>query len=136
LIHEAFLRLAGPGEAQFENRRHFFGAAARAMRQIRVDAARERNRLKHGGGRQPVALDHEPAKSSVDPSEVLAIDEALTELEQTNPRAVKVVELRYFAGATGDETAEALGIAPSTVDSDWAFAKAWLHRKLSGSSST
>ncbi len=154
LVHEAYLRLIGDEAVQWANRRHFFAAAAKAMRRIRVDDARKRKRLKRGGGRRQVPLDeqgvvgkgfpqgvvregiHAPAGRGTpgydpDPAEMLAVDEALSKLEQEDPRKAEVVMLRYFAGLTGDETAQALGLSPRTVDSEWRFAKAWLHRELS-----
>ncbi|HUU98733.1 MAG TPA: sigma-70 family RNA polymerase sigma factor [Phycisphaerae bacterium] len=148
LVHEAYLRLIGDEAVQWANRRHFFAAAAKAMRRIRIDDARKRKRLKRGGGRQAASLDerlvagqglsaravregiHAPADGTGDPAEVLAVDEALSKLEQEDPRKAEVVMLRYFAGLTGDETAQALGLSPRTVDVEWRFAKAWLHREL------
>jgi RNA polymerase sigma factor (TIGR02999 family) len=146
LVHEAYLRLVGNENVQWANRRHFFAAAAKAMRRIRIDDARKRKRLKRGGGRQAVSLDEEsvphprrgwgtPAEvgaAEQDPAEVLAVDEALKRLEQEDPRKAEVVELRYFAGMTVDETAQALGLSPRTVEVEWRFAKAWLHRQLAG----
>ena len=130
LVHEAYLRLIGDENVQWANRRHFFGAAANAMRRIRIDDARRRGRQKRGGGQQRVPIDEANAVLDQDPAQVLAIDEALTKLEQADPRKAEVVMLRYFAGLSVDETAEALGVAPRTVDSEWRFAKAWLHREL------
>ena len=132
LVHEAYLRLVGGDEKiQWANRRHFFGAAAKAMRRIRIDGARKRNRLKRGGGQKPGPLQGEPATFDQDAAEVLAIDEALRKLKQTNPRAAEVVEFRYFAGLTRDETATVLGLSTGTVDNEWRFARAWLRRELS-----
>ena len=143
LVHEAYLRLTAGQEVEWANRRHFFGAAAQAMRRIRIDDARKRDRLKRGGGRQPEALDeasvpHPSLREGwgtpgfdEDPAELLALHEALTRLEQRDPRKAEVVSLRYFAGLTIDETAQAMGVSPRTVDSEWRFAKAWLHKELS-----
>ena len=140
LVHEAYLRLVGNESVQWANRRHFFAAAAKAMRRIRIDDARKRKRLKRGGGARPRPLHEEsvphPQRGwgtlgyDPDPAEVLSVDEALSRLEQEDPRKAEVVMLRYFAGLTGDETAQALGLSPRTVDVEWRFAKAWLHREL------
>ncbi len=131
LVHEAFLRLTGDEPIEWANRRHFFGAAARAMRRIRVDDARKRGRFKRGGGQQPELSNEEPPVFDDDPVEVLAVDEALQNLEHTAPRQAEVVMLRYFAGLSVDETAGALDVSPRTVDYEWRFARAWLHRELS-----
>lgn len=130
LVNEAYLRLAGHAPVAWANRRHFFAAAAEAMRRIRVDAARQRRRLKRGGGQAPEALHADPAVAPDDPAELLALDEALCRLEQLDPRRAEVVKLRYFVELTVDETAAVLDVAPRTVDSDWRFARAWLHRAL------
>ena len=130
LVHEAYLRLIGNENVQWANRRHFFGAAANAMRRIRIDEARRRGRQKRGGGQQRVPIDEADAVFDQDPAQVLAIDEALVKLEQTDPRKAEIVMLRYFAGLSVDETARAMGVSPRTVDSEWRFAKAWLHREL------
>ena len=131
LVNEAFLRLVGEGKADWSSRRHFFGAAARAMRRICIDHARTRNRLKRGAGQHPGRLVEEPAVSLGDPAEMLAVDEALDKLEQEEPRQAEVVMLRYFVGLTEEETATALGVSRRTVQTDWRMARAWLHRELS-----
>jgi len=132
LVHEVFMRLMGGQQIDWTSRRHFFGAAANAMRQIRVDDARRRKRHKRGSGQKPAALQEDHVfVFADDPDELLALDEALQQLEQAAPRQAEVVSLRYFAGLSVDETASALGVAPRTVDNDWKFAKAWLHRILS-----
>jgi RNA polymerase sigma factor (TIGR02999 family) len=130
LIHEAFLRLVGDEPVEWANRRHFFAAAARAMRHIRIDDARKRGRIKRGGDRQAEPLGDQLAAFDHDPTEVLAVDEALKKLEEVAPRQAEVVMLRYFAGLSVDETAQALGVSPRTVDYEWRFARAWLHREL------
>lgn len=134
LVHEAYLRLVGDGGGPVEwaSRRHFFAAAARAMRRIRVDDARSRKRLKRGGGDRPGTLTAEPGVWDPDPVELLALDEALNRLEEHDPRKAEVVMLRYFAGLTIDETAALLEISPRQVDKEWRFARAWLHRALKG----
>ncbi len=136
LVHEAFFRLFGNGELQWSSRRHFFGAAGKAMRDIRVDDARRRNRLKRGGGERPGALAEEPPAFDADPSEVLGVHEALGKLEQKDPRKAEVVMLRYFAGLTVDECATALDVSSRTVDKEWRFARTWLHRELAKGDTT
>ena len=131
VINEAYLRLVGDGNIRWASRRHFFGAAAKAMRRILVDDARRRNRLKRGGGEKAAALTDEPGVLDKDPAMTLAIDEALAKLEESDARKAEVVTLKYFGGLTVDEIAQALGIAPRTVDFEWRFARAWLHRELS-----
>jgi len=131
LVHEAYLRLVGnDGAAPPANRRHFFAAAANAMRQFLVDDARKRKSLKRGNDRDPVPLDTEPACFDYDPAEVLAVDEGLTMLRALSARKAEIVKLRYFGGLSVDETAEVLGISPRQVDLDWQHARAWLHRAL------
>lgn len=132
LVHEAYVRLiGGDGAAIPANRRHFFAAAANAMRQFLVDDARKRGRHKRGGGRRPGELGEAAAALDCDPAEVLALDEALAKLRQHDERMADIVQLRYFAGLSVDETAEVLGISPRQVDKKWSFARAWLHRELS-----
>ncbi|MHC5114711.1 MAG: ECF-type sigma factor [Planctomycetota bacterium] len=130
LVHEAYLRLLGDEEVRWNNRGHFFGAAAEAMRRILVERARKYRQPKYGGDRKRVALD--PAASGLDESsdDVLEIDEALRKLEsQAGPQA-DVVKLRYFAGLTIDQTAEVLGLSAATVDRRWSFARAWLFEEI------
>ena len=131
LVHEAYLRLVDVDRMTVKNRTHFFGLAATLMRQILVDHARRQHAAKRGGGATVVSLDGVlPAvlPSSVD---VLALDEALGALSAIDDRQCRVVELRFFAGLNIDETAEALGVSPATVEREWALAKAWLYRQLS-----
>jgi len=131
LVQEAYLRLVGhEGATTPANRRHFFAAAANAMRQFLVDDARKRGRLKRGGGRRPRLLREASAAVDCDPAEVLALDEALAMLRAYDARKADIVELRYFAGLSIDEVAEVLEISPRLVDQEWRFAKAWLHRRL------
>ena len=133
LVHEAYLRLVGdPNSQTWENRRHFFAAAAEAMRRVLVDKARRKRRLRHGGGLQKQPLEeNEPAVvSPVDPVDLLALDEALDRLEATSPRRARLVKLRYFAGLTLPEVAAMLGISQSTAEADWTYAKAWLKREV------
>jgi len=133
LVHEAYLRLVGRADDQrWDGRGHFFAAAAEAMRRILVDAARRKQRDKHGGDRDRVDLDA-AAPAARDPRhDLVALDAALTRLAAEDPQAAKLVELRHFAGLSVAEAAEALGISPRTADRIWAFARAWLHRELAG----
>lgn len=132
LIQEVYLRVfGGERSTEWSGRGHFFAAAANAMRQFLVDSARSRKRLKRGGGKPAAPMAEEPMVFGRDPAEVLAIDEALGQLRDRDPQKARIVELRYFAGLSVDETAETLGISPRKVDKDWHFARAWLHRALS-----
>ena len=131
LVHEAFVRLVDTTSIQdWDGRWHFFAAAAEAMRRILVDNARRRGRMKRGGGMRRVELD--PAELTVDqpPDELIALDEALAKLAETHPEKAQLVKLRYYAGLTIEEAARALGIATSTADRHWAFARAWLYRQM------
>ena len=132
LVHEAYLRLVGPRDMAWQNRGHFFAAAARAMRQILVNRAHKRRAAKHGGGRVRVNLQEIEPTAGEPPEDVLfALDEALDQLADVAPRPAQIVMLRYFAGLSVEETAEALGISPRTVKRDWRFARAWLHSEIS-----
>lgn len=133
LVHEVYLRLVGdePEGARWANRAHFFAAAAQGMRRILVERARGRARLRHGGGLARVELQESAIASAEAEPEVLALDSALTRLEAAEPRKARVVLLRHFAGLSIEDTAAALDLSPATVKSDWAFARAWLHRELS-----
>jgi RNA polymerase sigma factor (TIGR02999 family) len=133
LVHEAYLRLVGNGaEPHFNGRGHFFAAAAQAMRNIQVDNARHKRRLKHGGGRQRVALDETLPAAPDDDSELLALDEALGRLAAEDPEAARIVQLRYFAGLSVEEAAQALGVSRAHAYRQWTFARAWLLQALSG----
>ena len=134
LVNEAFLRLIGLDTPQWEGRTHFFAIAAQIMRQILVDYARRHRAEKRGGGACRVSLEdvtEQPRRQDVD---VVALDDALTELAKIDERQSRVVELRFFAGLTLDEISVALAIAPATVQRDWTAARAWLHREMSRSS--
>ena len=130
LVNEAYLRLVGDNQMEWTGRRHFFGAAAQAMRRILVDNARSRGRLKRGAGKQPAALPEDLPSPESDPVRLLAISEALERLERADPPRAEIVVLRYFGGLSIDETAQALHVSSSTVDTAWRFARAWLHREL------
>jgi len=131
LVGEVYIKLFNREPLRWESRRHFWNAVAKAMRELRVDAARKRNAQKRGRGKQRVPLDEHLLLFEKDPIEMLALNEALDTYEQIRPRGTEVVMLKYFAGLTGDEIAELLEVSPRTVDSDWQFAQAWLHRELS-----
>jgi RNA polymerase sigma factor (TIGR02999 family) len=131
LVHEVYLRLLGDRPPRWENRAHFFAAAAVAMRRILVDRARRRRMVKHGGGLTRVSLDGVAAGSRAQDVDLLALDEAMTRLESHDAAFSQVVMLRFFAGLDIQETAKALGVSPATVKRRWDFAKAWLHQQLS-----
>ena len=143
LVHEAYLRLVDHTGARqkWDGRGHFFAAAAEAMRRILVERARRRERIRHGGGRQRVDLDritseHAAAAAPVDDGdasadEVLAVDEALNHFAAEEPDAARLVQLRYFAGMTIEQAAEAMNISVRTANRHWAYARAWLYQRLS-----
>jgi RNA polymerase sigma factor (TIGR02999 family) len=130
LVHEAYLRLVG--DQAFAGRGHFFAAAAEAMRHILIDSARRKGAVKRGGGQQRIDLDKAAAlvPASQPGEDLLALDEALTELEQHDEQAARLVKLRYFAGLTHQQAAEALGIGRRAADRVWALARAWLFQRL------
>jgi RNA polymerase sigma factor (TIGR02999 family) len=131
LVHEAYLRLLGDGEEpRWDNRRHFFAAAAEAMRRILVENARRKETHKHGGGRQRRDLDAEAVIAPEPDADLLALDAALQRLAEQDPLKAKLVELRYFAGLTGDQAAAALGMSASSADRLWVYTRAWLRREL------
>jgi RNA polymerase sigma factor (TIGR02999 family) len=129
LLHEAYLRLVG--DQHFDNRGHFFAAAAEAMRRILVEKARRKKRLRHGGGLQRQQLDQaEAIVAPVDAFDMLVLDDALDRFEAAFPRRAQLVKLRFFAGFTLPEVAQMLGISQSTAEADWTYAKAWLQREM------
>jgi len=134
VVNEAYVKLFGQREVDWQNRGHFFAIAAQLMRRILVDHARRELREKRGGGSLPVALDDQlPAPAeSVDVVEALDLDRALQKLEDLDPDQSRIVELRFFGGLTVEETATVLGISPATVKREWAIAKGWLYRELTG----
>ena len=133
LVHEAYLRLVDTDKAQHWNSRgHFFAAAAEAMRRILVENARRKRRRKHGGGQARVDLDQLEVAAPEKGDDLLALDEALSQLSVTDPQAAELVKLRYFAGLTIRQAAEVLGVAPRTADFLWAYARSWLLQKIEG----
>jgi RNA polymerase sigma factor (TIGR02999 family) len=128
LVHEAWLQLVGPGERSWENRAHFFGAAASAMRRILIDRARRRASIKRGGGQARVELEIADLVAPISDDNVVLIDEALHRLGAEDPQQARVVELKFFGGLTNREVAETLGIGERTVDRQWACAKIRLFR--------
>ena len=130
LVHEAWLRLGGGAGAQFENRAHFFGAAAEAMRRILIDRARRKQALRHGGGQEHTDV-HEMEIAAPPPDEeMLAVNDALEKFAREEPLKAELVKLRYFAGLTIEETAQVLGLSPATAKRHWVFARAWLYAEV------
>jgi RNA polymerase sigma factor (TIGR02999 family) len=130
LVHEAYLRLFGQGTPRWENRRHFFAAAAEAMRRILVENARRKARVKRGGGLQRLELDDVVEDASGDPDEVLDLDQALDDLAREFPEKAELVKLRYFAGLSIEEAAQSMGVSRATANRHWDYAKAWLYERL------
>ncbi len=128
LVHEAYFKLTDQKKVDWENRGQFFAIAAQAMRRILIDAARQRKSLKYGV--EKVSLDNALTVSAEQNQNLLALDEALNELEKFDDQQCRVVELRYFAGLTIEETAEVLKVSPATVKREWAIARAWLYQKI------
>ncbi len=130
LVHEAYLRLVGSGAERWESRRHFFSAAAEAMRHILIDRARRRLRLRHGGNAEKVALDEieiaAPAKEEI----ILQLNDALDELKERSPEQAEIVKLRFFAGFSEPEIAGILNLSERTVQREWSYAKAWLFERI------
>jgi len=132
LVHEAYLRLAGQNPPQWQNRAHFFGIAAHIMRQILVEYARGRSAAKRGGDALTLTLDDAVALPQQTDVDVVALDKALGELSGFDAQQGRIVELRFFAGLTIEDTSEVLGISPATVKRDWITARAWLFRAMTG----
>ncbi len=136
VVHEAYLRLAGEREIQWQSRAHFFAIAARAMRQVLLDYARQRHAGKRGGeGAQKVEIDVDLPAGANRIEDIVAIDEVVTRLSELDQQQGRIVELRFYAGLSVEETAEAMGISESTVKREWRLAKAWLHRELAAAAS-
>lgn len=137
LVHEAYLRLVGDGPVDWQGRAHFFAAAAEAMRRILIEHARARGRIKRGGpakDKRRISLNVVDLATEGDPDDVLALDEAVKRLEAKDAALARVVQLRFYAGLSEVETAEALGVTDRTIRRDWAAARAWLQRELSSDS--
>jgi RNA polymerase sigma factor (TIGR02999 family) len=130
LVHEAYLRLVRNQDPGWEGRRHFFGAAARAMREILIEQARRKDSRKHGGGARRVELSEDLAMIEPPADDLLALDEAIGQLQAEKPQLAEVVQLRYYAGLSVEETADVIGRSVSTVTRDWRFARAWLAGRL------
>jgi len=131
LVHEAYIRLVGDADVRWDNRGHFYAAAARSMRQILINRAVQKQAQKHGGDRREQPFDDGLLVDEPPAERMLALDEALQKLEQVDARKGKIVMLRYFAGLSIDDTARALEVSPATVKRDWQFARTWLYREMS-----
>jgi RNA polymerase sigma factor (TIGR02999 family) len=132
LVHEAFLRLVGRDQKGWENRAHFFFAASRAMRDILVENARAKGRIKRGGNRRRVDFDNLSVAVDAPGDDLLVLDDALTRMESEYPWEHRIVMLRFFAGMTNEETAQAIDAPLRTIERDWRFARAWLHGVMNG----
>ena len=136
LVSEAYMKLVGQRDVEWQNRAHFFAIAAQVMRRILVDNARRELRVKHGGGAAAASLDEaseSTAVEGIDRVDAVALDRALHKLEAIDPDQARIVELRFFGGLTVEETAEVVGVSPATVKREWAVAKGWLYREITGS---
>lgn len=133
LVHEAWLRLVSPGQQNWQNRAHFFTAAAEAMRRILVDHARRKHSLKRGGGAIKEELDEASLVLAAPPEELLAVHEALDQLCASDPQAGELVKLRYFVGMTMDEAAAAMGLSTRSAERIWTYARAWLSKQIRSS---
>lgn len=134
LVHEAYMRLVDQSASQpWDNSRHFFAAAAEAMRRILIERARQKASLKRGGGRERIDIaDIEPAVLPLACDDILGLDEALQKLERQHPRKAELVKLRFYAGLTTAQAAEMLGVSTSTAENDWTYARSWLRLEMSG----
>jgi RNA polymerase sigma factor (TIGR02999 family) len=130
LVHEAWLRLVGAGDRTWENRAHFFSAAAKAMRHILIGNARRKSRVKHGGGQLRVDIDELNLAAATPGDKILMLDEALERLEAEDAEKARIVVLKFFGGLTNQEVAKILGVTERTVERQWAFAKAWLYQNI------
>lgn len=130
LVHEVFLRLVGDRKIPWQNQAHFYAAAAEAMRRVLLDHAKSKGRKKRGGDRKKMPLNVADLATEQNPEQIMALDAALCRLEEQNPEAAQVVRLRFYAGLSVDQTAEALDMSPRTVDRRWKFARAWLFKAL------
>jgi RNA polymerase sigma factor (TIGR02999 family) len=132
LVHEAWLRLTDGEERKWDNRGHFFAAAAEAMRRILIDNARRKRALRHGGGQRPVDIQEVEIAAAMKDDELLAMNEALEKFAALDKPKAELVKLRYFAGLTIDQAAETLGISAPTAKRHWTYARAWLYREIQG----
>jgi RNA polymerase sigma factor (TIGR02999 family) len=132
LVHEAYIRLAGEEPQSWENRGHFFAAAAEAMRRILIDHARHRQARKCGGGRERMPLEDAEMTDPATPEDLVAIDDALAKLAVEDPQATEIVKLRLFAGLSVDQAAEAIGVSRATAYRQWTYARAWLRSEIHG----
>jgi RNA polymerase sigma factor (TIGR02999 family) len=130
LVHEAWLRLVGNSDRNWQNRAHFFGAAAEAMRRILIENARRKSRLKRGGDQVRLDIEHLELAATTPEDKVLLIDEALEQLRARDPEKARVVVLKFFGGYTNQEVAESLGVTERTVERHWAYAKVWLFQTI------
>jgi RNA polymerase sigma factor (TIGR02999 family) len=130
LVHEAWLRVSGPNQQSFQNRAHFFGAAAEAMRRILIDNARRKKALRHGGGQERVGFEATDIAAPADDDQLLSVHEALDRLAAEDSQKAELVKLRFFVGLTAKEAGEVLGISEPTAKRWWAYAKAWLYREM------
>jgi RNA polymerase sigma factor (TIGR02999 family) len=130
LVHEAWLRMVGDGDREWQNRAHFFGAAAEAMRRILVDNARRKSRLKRGGDQARVDIEELDLVATSPDEKILLMDEALEKLQAEDPEKARIVVMKFFGGMTNQEVAENLGVTERTVERQWAFAKAWLFQSI------
>jgi RNA polymerase sigma factor (TIGR02999 family) len=134
LVNEAYLRLVDQRRVNWQNRAHFFGAAAQIIRRILVDHARARNRVKRGGGALTIPLIDDVNVTDRKELDVVALDDALSQLAKLDPQQERIVELRFFTGLSIEDTAAALNVSPATIKRDWATARAWLYRQITSSS--
>lgn len=130
LVHEAWLKLVGSGRERWEGRKHFFAAAAEAMRHILIDRVRRRLAVRHGGGQERLDIDDIEVAAPVEQETILSLNEALEELEQTDPAKAEVVKLRFFIGLSEREAAEILGLSERTIERYWSYAQAWLFERI------
>lgn len=130
LVHEAWLRLVNDGDRTWQNRAHFFGAAAEAMRRILIERARHKSRIKRGGGQARLNIDDLELAQTTPDDKILLVDEALVRLKMEDPELERIVVLKFFGGLSNEEVAESLGLAKRTLDRQWAYARAWLFREI------
>jgi RNA polymerase sigma factor (TIGR02999 family) len=131
LVHEAWLRLVKDGDRTWQNRGHFFGAAAEAMRRILIERARHKSRIKRGGGQARLNIEDLELAETTPDDKILLVDEALAQLKVEDPELERIVVMKFFGGLSNEEIAEGLGLAKRTLDRQWAYARAWLFRRIS-----